>query len=98
MGKIYSTPKSLSVPEFDDLDTYEERVEQYQNDLRDWCIQHGNGKHRGKVASFPYADGSARYYIVSLRPLKLVHDATGDAWHYPYIERLTAKDIRDRAN
>lgn len=97
MGNIYSTPEALPVPAFDDLDTYEERVEQYHNELREWCIKHGKGKDRGKVARFPFADGHASYYIVSLRPLKLIHDATGDAWHFPYIERLTAMDIRENA-
>jgi hypothetical protein len=34
--------------------------------------------------------------VASMRPLELVHVPLGDAWDYPYIERLTATDIQNK--
>jgi hypothetical protein len=50
----------------------------------------------GKEITFPVADGRARYIVVSLKPVVMIHDDTGDAWNYDYVHRLTAADIRTK--
>lgn len=52
-------------------------------------------KYAGRIARFPVADGFATYVVSSLKPLKLVHVDIGDGWHYQYINRLNATDIKN---
>jgi len=34
--------------------------------------------------------------VIALKPVMLIHLPLGDAWHYDYIERLTAKNILEK--
>jgi len=94
MAKVYSPPKGLNVPKFNsDWKVYETAEAKFVTDVSDWCKKHGSGEYAGEEVYFPYADGHARYIVLSTRPLRLVHLPVGDAWNYPYIERLSARDI-----
>lgn len=99
MGVVYSGVDGIHAPEWESGEDYKDHIkreERYEQNLINYALIHGKGGYRGKIVQFPHADGYARYLVLSLRPLRLVHIATGDAWHYPYIERLTAKDITDK--
>ncbi len=94
MAKVYGPPKGLNVPKYNsDWKVYDRAEAKFVKDISDWCKKHGSGEYAGEEVYFPYADGHARYIVLSTRPLRLVHLPVGDAWNYPYIERLTARDI-----
>lgn len=98
MAKIYSAPEhikcpSLSIP-WDELKQVEEK---YVEELKSYLLERNpKGKNVGEIVYFPVADGFAQYMVASMRPLELVHIPLGDAWHFRYIERLTAKDIQQQ--
>jgi hypothetical protein len=100
MGKVYSGVEGLKAPDYGtfkgDYDEYFKAQEKYLEDLKEWARKNGSGPEAGKEVTFPVADGHAVYVVVSLKPVKLVHVATGDAWHYEYVDRLTAVDLRKR--
>ena len=93
MAKIYSAPESIEVPSWDAED-WEKEENRYIEELRKYCLDDNSGSYIGKVANFSIADGYASYMIASIRPLELIHMETGDAYEYPHIERLNAKDIK----
>jgi hypothetical protein len=98
MGKIYSAPKEFKKPDypsFQDFDKYQAACNKYIADIKAWAKQaNPSCPESGKEITFPVADGRARYIVVSLKPVTLIHDDTMDAWHYQYVHRLTAADIR----
>lgn len=95
---VYAPPSEIEAPDFMPYQDYGQRCAEYQDKIREYCEANGKGKFRGQVASFGVADGSARYYVLSLSPLVLILDQSGDAWQYQYINRLTAGDIKARCN
>lgn len=99
MGKIFSPPDEVGkLPEFsdygDDFRAYMNAQEEYVKKVQAFAVANRSGKYVGKEVSFPHADGYARYVIFSIKPLILLHLAVGDAWQYPHVERLTAKDVQ----
>jgi len=101
MGKIYSAPKEIAEPEFHvngefNMDAYNEDTERYRKEVADYAKKYGKGKLAGKIVSFPIADGSASYVVFSSSPVQLLHLADGDAYQFPYANRLTASDIKER--
>lgn len=96
---IYDVPEKIKVPQikFDgsfNLEQYNKEVEQFIQELKNEL--HGQGyteSYVGEIIRFPVADSNAEYMVIALNPVMLVHLPLGDAWHYDYIERLTAKDI-----
>ena len=102
MGKVYSPPAKISEPKMEsfrkqnlglDFRAYEEAEFKFVEEVKEWCKSSGSGKYAGEEVHFPQGDGHARYVVFSTKPLTLIHLPVGDAWQYPYIERLTAKDI-----
>lgn len=98
MGKIYSPPASMPVPEFnwEDIEAYEAANNKFIEDLRAFCKSRKNEKHVGEVIQFPVADGYAQYMVASLSPVELIHLPLWDAWEFEYASRLTKKDIIDK--
>ena len=89
----------MKAPEWNpDLDWKENNKaeEKYLTDLKAWCKKQGSGKDAGKEVQFPVNDGAAVYVILSMKPCTLIHVPLGDAYRFPYIERLTAADIRKK--
>lgn len=100
-AEIFKAPKELKLPEIDFANfNYEEYVkaeDKYVEDLIKLVKDTGyKGKNVGKIIRFPVADGYAQYMVISMKPLRLIHLELGDAWHFQYIERLTAKDVQDK--
>lgn len=99
--KVFSAPKDIKEPQIDYANFSRIQMQQeehrYLNEIKQYIIKGGyNGKNVGEVIQFPVADGYAQYMVVSMRPLQLMHLPLGDAWHYQYIERLTAKDVQNK--
>jgi hypothetical protein len=99
MGKIYRAPEEcLKKPEYSqykDFNKYQNAREKYIADIQSWAkSQNPSCPESGKEICFPVADGQARYIVVSLKPVCLIHDDTGDAYSYQYAHRLTAADVR----
>lgn len=97
--KIYSAPKGIREPQIDYVNFTHKQMEQeetrYINEVKQYIINSGyKGKNVGAIIQFPVADGYAQYMVVSMKPLQLMHLPLGDAWHYQYVNRLTASDIK----
>lgn len=100
MGKIYSPPSSVKVPEFNwkSVGTYKNECEKFVNALKEFCIKRKNAEHIGEVISFPVADGVAQYMVASLSPVELIHLPLWDAYQFDYANRLTKIDIIEKIN
>lgn len=98
MGKIYSPPASLRVPElnWEDIPAYEAANKKFIEDLKAFCKSRNNAEHVGEVIQFPVADGYAQYMVASLSPVELIHLPLWDAWEFQYASRLTKKDIIEK--
>jgi hypothetical protein len=97
MGKVYDPPKGIEAPKWDHKLPREENVireHAFVEQVKAWAKEHGKWPEAGEEISFGVADGDARYIIVSLAPVVLIHLPLGDAYQYPFAHRLTAKDIR----
>jgi len=94
MAKIYGGVEGIENPEQTWDDAYEEAVEKYEGSLVKWCQENHPGKNSGEIVEFPYADGAARYVVMTMQPLQLIHIDTWDGWELPHVNRLTAKDIQ----
>jgi len=100
MAKIFSVPKEIKVPKLDwnDIPSYDSAEKKFIKDLAEFLKTKSTCEHVGEELLFPYADSYARYMVFSINPLQLIHLPLGDAWEYPYIERLTATDILNKIN
>ena len=99
MGKVYAPPREIGdVPNLSrqPFSTYQTEEKAYVEKVQKWARENGQGDLAGEEVFFPFADGYARYVVLKTRPVRLIHLPIGDAWSYPYIERLTEKDIRER--
>ena len=97
MGRVYSGIAGLNVPEFkagEEYDSYQKRCDDYVKAVIEAAKAASPDPEAGEEITFPVADGYARYVVVALKPVQLVHLDVGDGWHYQYINRLTAADIR----
>ena len=97
--KVYSPPAEVGPkPEFNygTSDFREEiaKEELWVKKIKDYARKHGKGTNRGQEVDFPFADGQARYIVFT--NTILIHLPVGDAWQYPYIERLRATDIAQK--
>lgn len=95
MATLVATPKEIAIAltyqEGEPFNTYFKRSERKLAELHQKAHQLPNGQIVGGVISFPIADGSAMYLVVSDKPLKLAHLPYGDAWH---IEAPTIRGLR----
>lgn len=97
MGKVYDPPAGMDAPKWDHTVSREENVARelaFVDRVKTWAKEHGKGPEAGEEVSFGVADGDARYIIVGLTPVVLIHLPLGDAYQYPFVHRLTAKDLR----
>ena len=101
MATIYAAPEHIKAPQYDwsKVSDWAEKNEKYIQELKEFCEENNTGgKNVGEVVRFPHADSTADYMVASMRPLELIHLETGDAWHYPYIQNMKAKDIQEKIN
>lgn len=96
MGKVFTPPKEIKVPEFDwkDREKGEAAEAQFMKDLADYCKNRNpNEKYAGELIEFQVGDGYAQYMIASLKPVQLVHIPLGDSWEFRYVTKLSKTDI-----
>jgi len=100
MATIYAPPKEVgNPPQFEPGGDFRKRMkdeEAWVAELAAWAKQNGNGSEAGEEIRFPVGDGYARYIVLSMRPVKLIHIPTFDAYSFQYANRLTAADIREK--
>ena len=104
---IYSAPDDIKVPGWEDeLDadgrfSIEKMLageEAYIARVREWLASNGyTGELAGEHVRWPRGDGYARYLVMKIRPLWLMHLPLGDAWDMDDVFRrgLRAADIRE---
>lgn len=98
MAKIFSPPEGFTPPEIrggQNIRKYIKDCEAYIERVQAWAREHGDCPEAGELVAFPVADGKALYVVMSLKPVKLIHVDTNDAYHFQYAHRLTAKDVRE---
>lgn len=92
--KVYSCPAEIQAPTFTTIGDYNAAVEKHQEALKKWLVKHGyTGKNTGRTCKFPVADGYAVYMLAEGSKSCLIHLPYGDGYQFPYVERLTKKDI-----
>jgi hypothetical protein len=103
MTKIYKAPSEIKLPEFNwrDLKASREAERKYEQDLKDWCVNRCTKTNKpttdvGEIIGFPVADGYARYMVASMKPLELIHIELDDAWSFEYVDKLNAKDVKQK--
>ena len=98
MAKIFDGVNGIKTPDIrqKDWQLYTKECEEYLNSVKVWAKNNSSCAQAGEVIHFPVADGSAIYVVFKLKPVELIHIDTGDGWHFQYVNRLTAKDIKDR--
>lgn len=96
MAKIFSAPSTIKKPvmDFTNFEAYKADNERFVNELKEVLLKRKKGKNVGEIIRFPVADGYAEYMVASMRPLELVHLPLYDAWHFEYVDRLTAADVK----
>lgn len=98
MAKIFSAAPEIKLPKFDWNKSREEREaedQRYIDEMAAFIKSKGfQCKDCGKTVKFQYADGYARYMVITMAPLALMHIPLGDAWDLPRANKLTAKDIK----
>lgn len=96
MAKICDGVEGINKPEFDEpFDTYNKHMEDYINQIKEYAKREGNCPEAGKEIYFSVADGHARYVVLSMKPVELIHLDVMDGYQFRYANRLTAKDVRD---
>jgi hypothetical protein len=99
--KVYSKPDEIQSVDtfiFDAKGNFDRKASlkaeaEYAKKFKDYCIKHGKGKYKGETVQFSVADGYAIYYVLECSPMELIHFDEGDAYNFPYIERLNKSDI-----
>ena len=99
MAEIYSAPSEVKLPklDFSSMGTYNKDCERYISDLTKYIKDMGyKGKNVGEIVKFTAADGYAQYMVLSMKPLKLIHIPLMDAYEFPYVHLMTAKEITQK--
>ena len=100
MAKIFSAPSSIPLPQWSIKKTRQENMAEekaYLSQLKDMLVKRKpTQKLVGEIIKFGVADGYAEYMVASMSPLELVHIPLGDAYEFPYVQRLTKKDVEDK--
>ena len=100
--KVYSVPEAVPYAGADymnyDWKAEQARSERHMADLKKHLIEMGHkGKHTGKIARFPVADGYAEYMLADGKGQYgqsfLIHLPYGDGWHFQYISNVSKKEI-----
>jgi len=99
MGKIYSGIEEIKKPDASidnyDFDKYNKSCDDYVTQIKEWCKREcPECAEAGEEIHFGVADGRARYVVLNLKPVELIHLDIMDGYNYQYVHRLTAKDVR----
>ena len=99
MAEVYSAPSEVKIPslDFDKVQDYTKDSERYIKELTNHIKDMGyKGKNVGEIVRFAVADGYAEYMVLSMKPLKLIHLPLMDAYEFPYVHLMTAKEITQK--
>ena len=81
------------------MEAYDKASNEYIEKCRQLCKDQklGNSDLVGHVSQFPVADGYARYMIVCVKPMVVIHLPLDDGYeaHAALIRGLNEQDIRD---
>lgn len=98
--KVYAAPVPFAEPDYANYDTNVElaRETAHQEQVAQWLRDNGYvGERTGQIARFGVADGYAQYMVGDTGPrmggMVLIHLPYGDAYSFPYVTRLSKKDI-----
>ena len=102
MAQIFRPPKEFDLPKMEtyvkkrgfNYDQYEKDCEAIIARLKQALKDSQTCPEAGEEIRFQVGDGYARYLVVSLKPVHLVHLDVGDAYQMQYANRLTASDVR----
>ncbi len=100
MAEIFKAPSKVKLPKVDYANyNHAEAIkneDKYIEDLTAHLKANGfSGKNVGEIIRIPHADSYAMYMVASMRPLRLIHLALGDACGSQFAELLTAKKVND---
>lgn len=100
---IYSAPKKIKKPEINfsnfDRAKYMQDELDYIEALREDIKRKGyRGKNSGKIIKFQVADGYAKYMVLQLRPLSLIHLPLDDGYQAPNVDLMTASRVNEMIN
>jgi len=105
--KVWAAPEELNKPKYEDFnrnwEKYRAAEEDYEERIKDWCKKHSKTPDHelvGVEVSTHIADGYARYLVLNIRPLELIHIDTGDAWHASeiWLKGLDLDDVQKMAD
>jgi hypothetical protein len=105
MAKIFLPPEEVGEPpQYEsDMNIQElfKREDAWVEKVAVFCRKWGNPSNKtssicGEEIQFGVADGKARYLVLCEKPLRLIHLPLGDAYQFPYVNRLTLKDVREK--
>jgi hypothetical protein len=100
---VYALPLGCPAPQVDylnfDLNRVTNDERRHRLALQAHLLKLGyTGKNTGKIVNFPVADGYAQYMIMEHgKTFALVHLPYGDAYKFPWVIRLTKRDVLARA-
>ena len=96
MAKIYAGIEGIDKPkpDYKDWDKQSQQEDEYVEQIKAYAKSHSKSPEAGKEVYFSVADGRARYVVLSLSPVELVHLDVCDGYSFKYANRLTASDVR----
>lgn len=106
-ARVFDVPDGYAAPSFEDdmvdgrfnLARMQANEQAYLRRLRDWLSANGyTGELAGEEVRWHRGDGYARYLVMRLRPLDLMHLPLGDAWEMDpiFMRGLRADDVRNQ--
>jgi hypothetical protein len=105
MATIYATPEGYDAPTIDayfvdgkfDLEEMKRVEDEFIDNLRQWCKDHGNGPLCGEIYRHNVADGFAQYMVFAHKPrFSLIFMPLGDAYQLPEAHErgLRVSDVK----
>ena len=95
-GGVAGIPKPTAAKRVSDWRAWMAREEEYVRAIQEWALKNGDGSPEcGQEIRFSVGDGSARYIVLSMRPVRLIHLDVCDGYRFHYANRLTASDVRE---
>ena len=98
-AKIFAHSENIKKPALivQTWEEYEKNVDAYLEEVKKEMTEiykpKPTEKYFGEVIKLQYADGYAKYMVVSLRPLILIHLQIDDEWDSDMADLLTAKKV-----
>jgi hypothetical protein len=98
--KVWAPPTELNKPSYSgNWEEYDKAMTAYEDRIKDWCKKNSktpNNELVGVEVSTPVGDGYARYLVLNIKPLELIHIDSGDAWNASeiWLKGLDLDDVK----